>query len=106
MPRTVSPSMTSSKALLLAIGSTTALTLIGGMTGFSLGKFAPSYYRGIARGGDAPDFDPVAFGIGQGVTQGMSAGVAIGLVLVVILGWLETRSRVNNPGGERPGVES
>jgi hypothetical protein len=98
--------MTSSKALLLAFGSTIASTVLGGMTGFSLGKFAPSYYRGIARGGDAPEFDPVAFGVGQGVTQGMSAGVAIGLMLVVILGWLESRTRANGMDGERPGAES
>jgi len=98
--------MSTSKALLIAFGSTIALTMVGGLTGFSLGKFAPSYYRGIARGGEALDFDPVAFGIGQGVTQGMSAGVAVGLMLIVILGWLESRSQANHPDGERPGVES
>lgn len=90
--------MTASKALLLAIGSTVALTMLGGITGFTLGRFFPSYYRGIARGGNDPGFDPMAFGIGQGVTQGMSAGIAVGLLLVVILGWLKTRPRVG--GGD------
>lgn len=98
--------MSVSKALLLAIGSTVALTMLGGIVGFGLGRFAPNYYRVIARGGDAPDFDPVAFGLGQGVTQGMAAGIAVGLVLVTILGWLNTRTSDSRIDDTRRGVES
>ncbi|MBM3969911.1 MAG: hypothetical protein FJ302_08620 [Planctomycetes bacterium] len=84
--------MSVAKALSLIIASAIAFTLIGGVVGFGLGRFVPNYYRTIARDGDAPGFDPLAFGVGQGVTQGLIVGVAVGIALVVILGWLDLRS--------------
>lgn len=83
--------MNIAKALSLTIISSLVFTLLGGAIGFGLGQFVPNYYRTIARDGDEPGFDPLAFGVGQGVTQGMVAGIVIGIALVVILGWLDTR---------------
>lgn len=92
--------MNVAKALLLTIVSSVVFTLIGGAVGFGLGRFVPNYYRTIARNGDEPGFDPLAFGVGQGVTQGLVAGITIGIALVVILGWLDSRSPTPTASGQ------
>ncbi|MEQ1935981.1 MAG: hypothetical protein ABL962_19165 [Fimbriimonadaceae bacterium] len=72
-----------------ALGTTIGVTLGGGIAGaligWLLGKFLPSYYRSVFYGGDRPDFDPVAVGIGSGVTQGPMIGALIGMGTVWIL---------------------
>ncbi len=83
--------MNATKAVLMIVASVVIFTMLGGAVGFGLGRFAPNYYRTIARAGGDPGFDPLSFGIGQGVTQGLTAGIAVGVVLAVVLAWLESR---------------
>ncbi len=51
--------------------------------GYALARFAPYYYRGVFRGGESPDFDPVQVGLGLGLTQGLIAGLIVGAVVVL-----------------------
>lgn len=88
--------MSVAKILVLLVASTAVFTTLGGIVGFGLGRFVPNYYRNLVGAGQALDFDPLAFGIGQGVTQGMIAGIVIGLLLVVILSWIDSRQVPSN----------
>lgn len=83
--------MTHGKALLTVIASSVAFSVIGGVAGYSLGKFAPGYYRGVFSNGESPQFDPVQVGLGSGVVQGLIAGVIIGLIIVFITAWQNNR---------------
>ncbi len=55
----------------------------GVAVGYALARFAPYYYRGVFRGGDSPDFDPVQVGLGLGLVQGLIAGLMVGAVVVL-----------------------
>ncbi|MCA9139108.1 MAG: hypothetical protein KDB00_20185 [Planctomycetales bacterium] len=74
--------------------------LIGAGIGAALGSFLPEYYRSVFSGGQSPNFDPVAVGIGQGLTQGVGGGGCIGIVLVALFYW-HRRSTDNCPRGGR-----
>jgi len=80
-------------AIATITGSTVALAGIGGVLGWSLGTYAPGYYRGVFRNGDDPSFDPVAVGVGQGLTQGFAGGVVVGLILVALFLWRDSSHR-------------
>ena len=61
--------------------------LIGAGIGAALGSFLPSYYRSVFSGGQTPNFDPLAVGIGQGLTQGVGGGGAVGIIIVALFYW-------------------
>lgn len=65
--------------------------LFGAALGFTLGRFAPGYYRSIFSYGDRPDFDPEAVGLGLGATQGVVAGLLVGLAIVFMIAWFNSR---------------
>lgn len=65
--------------------------LFGAALGFTLGRFAPGYYRSIFSHGDRADFDPEAVGLGLGATQGVVAGLLVGLAIVFMIAWFNSR---------------
>jgi hypothetical protein len=69
-------------------------TILGGLVGFYLGKFAPEYYRAVFDVPDSGIFDAVQAGVGLGVSQGLVAGAVIGTILVVTV---ELCARSRNP---------
>ena len=77
--------------LLWSFGAVFASALVGGVLGLlmgaALGSMMPAYYRSVFAGGDSPNFDPVAVGIGQGLTQGVVFGGVVGLALVAMYYW-------------------
>lgn len=79
-------SAASPKLLMWSIAAVFGTACVGGVLGLAigaaLGSFIPDYYRSVFSGGDAPHFNPLAVGIGQGFTQGVVFGGVIGLVLV------------------------
>lgn len=75
--------MTVVRGFVIILASGGAFALGGGAMGYALGQLAPSYYRSVFHGGDAPSFDPVQVGIGLGVTQGLFAGLVVGAVVVL-----------------------
>ena len=70
------------KAVFVVAASALLFCFIGSITGFSLGHFAPDYYRTVFAAEDLPDFNPVQVGIGLGVTQGLTTGVIVGLLII------------------------
>lgn len=58
-------------------------TILGGLVGFYLGKFAPEYYRAVFDVPESAAFDAVEAGVGLGISQGLVAGAVIGTILVV-----------------------
>lgn len=87
--------LTPAKAVLTIVVCALSFSVLGGLGGYVLGRFMPGYYRGVFSGGESPDFDPVAVGLGQGITQGLVAGGIIGLILVAILVWQYARLAAN-----------
>jgi hypothetical protein len=72
------------KRAIVIIGVSAIALATGGATiGYSLGRFAPFYYRGVFRGGESPDFNPVQVGFGLGLTQGLIAGLIVGAIVVI-----------------------
>lgn len=63
----------------------------GAGLGYMLGRIAPAYYRGVFRGGEAPDFNPVQVGLGLGITQGLIVGLVVGAVIVLAVAISEAR---------------
>lgn len=89
--------MTVREMLTLVVSSTVFFTALGGVVGFALGKYLPAYYRSIQRTGAFEDFDPLAFGIGQGLTQGITAGASVGVLLVLALTWYRAKTLALKP---------
>jgi hypothetical protein len=85
--------MTVAKGFLIIVSSGVAFALAGGLVGYSLGAFAPGYYRGVYGSGREPWFDPVAVGLGLGLSQGLICGVIIGAVVVLAVAWYNSRHR-------------
>jgi hypothetical protein len=83
--------MTIRNAIITVISCTLLFAAVGASIGYGLGALRPGYYRTVYRVGQAPWFDPVSVGIGQGVTQGAGGGAVIGVLLVAIMSWRETR---------------
>jgi hypothetical protein len=73
------------RAILVVAVCSIAGAAIGTGVGYSLGRFAPAYYRSVFREGNAPGFDPVEVGIGLGLTQGIALGFIAGIVIVLAL---------------------
>ena len=65
--------------------------LLGAVVGSLLGVFWPGYYRSVISGGDSPEFDPVAVGLGLGLSQGTVAGGLAGLILAAMYYWYQLR---------------
>lgn len=84
--------MTVRETLTILFSTTIGFTLLGGVIGYSLGRFLPDYYRSVFIAGRFPDFDPLATGIGLGVTQGVTAGAVIGTLLIFILAWYRAKT--------------
>ncbi len=93
--------MTIKRAFLLLMAVTGSFAILGTLIGWLIGRYNPTYYRTVFRGGREPSFDPVEMGIGLGLSQGVVGGVVIALVLIGILVWRETRLRraSENPEG-------
>lgn len=75
--------MTRGKDLLTVAVSALLFCFLGGIIGFTIGRFSPGYYRAVSNGGDLPDFDPVQVGVGFGTTQGFVGGIIVGLIIVL-----------------------
>ena len=71
------------RAFVIIAVSTIVLATGGAAIGYSLGRFAPFYYRGVFRAGGSPDFNPVQVGFGLGLTQGLIAGLIVGAAVVL-----------------------
>jgi hypothetical protein len=96
------------RALAVVLLSTLLFTAVGLGIGYSLGRYAPNYYRTVLLRGDSPDFDPVDVGIGLGLSQGSMFGGIIGVVLVVLHAWYDLRRRAleqaKHPDGSAGGL--
>jgi len=83
--------------LIASIAAVFGSAFLGGLIGLgigaALGTFVPGYYRSVFHGGDNPQFDSVAVGIGQGLTQGVVFGGVVGVVLVWMYYRYQSRSR-------------
>ncbi len=77
--------------LLTVLISWFSFGLLGGLSGFAIGKFLPGYYRTIFSAGKDPGFDPAVMGLGQGLTQGMVAGIVVGIIIVAIVEFRKSR---------------
>jgi hypothetical protein len=86
--------MTAAKGFLIVVLSAVAFGIGGGLIGYSLGVFAPAYYRGVYRSGQEAWFDPVQMGLGLGISQGAVCGVIIGCVVVLAVAWYSSRRSV------------
>ncbi len=98
--------MSGSKALTLLFVTATVCTTFGGLVGFGLGRFFPNYYRNIFSNGNAPDFDPLAVGVGQGLTQGLTGGLVVGILLVLILSWASSKQTGWEPSNKEQSGDS
>lgn len=83
--------MTVVKGFLIILLSAAAFGLGGGLIGYILGVWTPSYYRGVFISGREPWFDPVAVGLGLGVSQGLMCGVVAGVAVVLAVAWYKAR---------------
>jgi len=81
----------------IIIASSLGFAAGGGGVGYALARVAPSYYRGVFSGGDAPGFDPVQVGIGLGVSQGLVAGLVVGSVVVLAVALSGRRCLAKDP---------
>jgi hypothetical protein len=109
--------MTVAKGSLIIALSAAAFPTCGGLIGYTLGVYAPAYYRGVFSAGRQPWFDPVEVGLGLGVTQGGICGVIAGAVVVLAVAWYNSRRnaldvlfsphtpRQLTPSPERPSEE-
>jgi hypothetical protein len=75
--------MTVARGFAIIIASGAVCAIRGGALGYALGRFTPSYYRGVFHGGESLAFDPVQVGIGLGVSQGLIAGLVVGSIVVL-----------------------
>ncbi len=75
--------MTVVRGFAIIISSGISFAAAGGGLGYELATLAPSYYRGVFRGGELPGFDPVQVGVGLGISQGLIVGLVIGSVVVL-----------------------
>jgi hypothetical protein len=71
------------RGLVTIIACGVGFALAGGLLGFTLGAYAPAYYRAVFFGGDEPGFNPVQAGLGLGTSQGAICGVVVGCVAVL-----------------------
>jgi hypothetical protein len=85
--------MTILRGFLIIAISTALCAIIGAGTGYTLGTFAPAFYRTLFRNGNAPTFDPVQMGLGLGLTQGL----VVGCVVVLAVAWYNSRRVVVIP---------
>lgn len=76
--------MTVTRAAIIVSISTAVCGLVGLLTGWGLGRFAPEYYYRVLPPRPGVPYDPVSLGVGLGVTQGVVAGIVIGAVLVIV----------------------
>ncbi len=99
--KSIVPLDASPSTLIWSIAAVFGTAFLGGLIGLgigaTLGSLVPNYYRSVFFNGDAPGFDPIAVGIGQGLTQGVVFGGVIGLVLVGMFYWY--RSRLGRSSG-------
>lgn len=110
--------MTILKAALIMLVSSLLGAAGGAIMGYSIGKFAPSYYETVYsrrsshrpplpveeqpprgerpwRGGYGPDqFYPEEVGFGLGITQGFGIGVGVGCLILVCVTWANWRRDV------------
>jgi hypothetical protein len=68
--------------------------LVGLGIGYGLAVAIPSYYRGVFRDGNSPNFDPVQVGMGLGLSQGVIAGLVVGCVVVLAVAWYNSRRQI------------
>ena len=88
--------MTVLKGFVITVTSGVAFAVAGTGLGYSIGKYAPGYYRlGFGTPADV-EFDPIHAGIGLGATQGLATGIIAGLVIVVAVAWYNLRLEQNH----------
>ncbi|MFK7766202.1 MAG: hypothetical protein AB8B55_03085 [Mariniblastus sp.] len=79
-------------AMVTVFSSTIIGGLLGSLTGWAVGTFAPGYYRFVFGIDDStPDFHPTEVGIGLGMTQGLGLGACVGVLIVGLFFWYRTR---------------
>lgn len=83
--------MSVAKGFLIIILSGIVFALGGGVIGYTLAVFLPSYYRGVFSSGRESWFDPMEVGIGLGATQGLMCGLVVGGVVVLAVAWYNSR---------------
>lgn len=66
--------MTVLRGFMITIASGIAFAFVGTGVGYTIGKYAPDYYRIVFSIPPEIELDPVQAGVGLGVTQGLAAG--------------------------------
>ncbi len=89
--------MSVARGFAIIVASGVLFAVGGGGLGYALARLAPSYYRGVFRGGEAPGFDPVQVGVGLGVSQGLIAGLVVGSVVVLAVALSGSRRPAKEP---------
>ena len=82
--------MTVRKALTTIVGCAVACGVVGAFGGYCIGRYLPGAYRGLFAP-VAPDFSPIAVGVGLGLPQGVVFGAVIGVTVIGIVTWYEIR---------------
>jgi hypothetical protein len=86
--------MTVFRGFATTVVSGLAFALVGGLTGYAMGTFAPDYYRVVFHIPPQVDFNSAHAGLGLGLTQGLVAGLVVGLVIVLTVAWYKSRQKV------------
>ena len=84
--------MTLKTALGTVLIWTAVFACLGAAVGATLGTVAPGYYRAVFRGGNSPEFQPLAVGVGLGTIQGIGVGVVLSIIVIALFAWRDVRS--------------
>jgi hypothetical protein len=84
--------MTITRGFVIIVLSALAFGSTGCGIGFTLGTYAPDFYRIVFRAPPGGAIDPVQVGVGVGLVNGLMIGLAIGVVIVVVTTWWNVRT--------------
>lgn len=94
--------MSARGAFISVLVASITFACLGALTGATIGKVAPDYYRAVFLHGNLPEFNPIQVGTGLGAIQGFAAGIAISILVLAILSWRDIRIASIHSGMDSP----